>query len=348
MITDLRNKEVQIYSCLDQSDTHSTKSIADDENYAIMLMSSQEESFVKLPSLNSALKTDYLPIEFGQDLRPLLPLPEKSKGEEHLMEDSNGKIYCTTLPPLKIPCEKQADILSFEELNMGELSHHLEKENIPDTQGERALTLHKEMFENSMMKYTSISKIIAEYVLPKWTQYLFLKNQRKEACTAKRRADTYKKKIGRDLREFYRILFRRRFHLSEYKTLEGVKSCVKKVFSELGFAITKEDLSDYHLFRYLHQTHKSTSNKDLEGFKLSQDSPFRSVEKYNDTRYNDFLTHTLGSQLFYFVFKNFDKEYFPSIKSEVRPTVNKMVTQILSFYEETQEISNLKGAKTSF
>ncbi|CAI2369336.1 unnamed protein product [Moneuplotes crassus] len=348
MIADFKNKETYICISLDQSSSHSTESMANDNSFAIMLMASQDDSPKMLPSLKDALKTNYLPIEFDKELRPTLPLPTKSCNIAAAREESIVDTDFQTLPPLSIPPFFQGNALSFENLSMVELEHHLKKENIPDTQGERALTLHREMFEHNMMKYTSIYKIIYEYVLPKWTQYLFLKNRRKDTCTVKRRADTYKKKIVRDLREFYRILFRRRFHLSEYKTLEGIKSCMKTLFTELGFNLNDEDVCDYHLFRYLHQTHKSTSQKNLEGFTLRGDSPFRSVEKYNDTRYNDFLTHTLGSQIFYFVFKNFRREYLPSVKSEVRPTIVKMINKILSYYDGKREISGLKHAKTSF
>lgn len=70
----------------------------------------------------------------------------------------------------------------------------------------------------------NLKEIILWEVIPKWNQYMALKNRRKEAnASIKMRADTYRKKVIRDLREFYRILFRKRFHLTEYKTPEGIK-----------------------------------------------------------------------------------------------------------------------------
>lgn len=51
------------------------------------------------------------------------------------------------------------------------------------------------------------------------------KTERREGDARKKpRTDTFRKKILRDMREFYRTLFRKRFHLSEFKTIEGIKS----------------------------------------------------------------------------------------------------------------------------
>lgn len=121
-----------------------------------------------------------------------------------------------------------------------------------------------------------------------------LKNRRKEADPSnKRRADTYKKKILRDMREFYRILFRKRFHLSEYKTHEGIRECLTTFFTELGLTITESDLQDYQLFRYVHQTHQCTTSKLVSKETEAKESPFITVERYNDSRYQDFLANPL-------------------------------------------------------
>mmetsp|Transcript_37153 Transcript_37153/g.36735 ORF Transcript_37153/g.36735 Transcript_37153/m.36735 type:complete len:151 (+) Transcript_37153:470-922(+) len=150
-----------------------------------------------------------------------------------------------------------------------------------------------------------MSELIHDYVIPKWRKYLAIKNQKKYPNMKKRRADSYKKKVMRDLREFYRILFRKRFHPSEYKTTETVKSCMRKMFIELGFGATDADFDDIYLFKYLHQTHKNTLTKSLSGYTGDEDSPFNSVDKFNYKIYNKFLTTPLSSQIFFFVFANF-------------------------------------------
>jgi hypothetical protein len=73
-------------------------------------------------------------------------------------------------------------------------------------------------------RYNSIFQLIEGSVIPKWVSYMRSKIERREGDAKKKpRTDTFRKKILRDMREFYRTLFRKRFHLSEYKTIEDVK-----------------------------------------------------------------------------------------------------------------------------
>jgi hypothetical protein len=64
--------------------------------------------------------------------------------------------------------------------------------------------------------------LIDDHVIPKWKEYMASKTQRRMVDTrGDPRTDTIWKKILRDVREFYRILFRLRFHHLEFKDQEG-------------------------------------------------------------------------------------------------------------------------------
>ncbi|CAI2365852.1 unnamed protein product [Moneuplotes crassus] len=176
----------------------------------------------------------------------------------------------------------------------------------------------------------SIGNLIKNEVIPQWNQYMSIKNLRKEADPSiKPRADTFKKKILRDLREFYRILFRKRFHLSEYKTIEGISKCVRTFFSELTLTPSPEDLSDFHLFRFLHQTHKTTCSKITPHLVTSNTSSFLAVEKFNNSRYISFLSHSLSSQMLTLIYRTYLKDYTPFIKSGIRKKVVSLLAEIL-------------------
>ena len=70
----------------------------------------------------------------------------------------------------------------------------------------------------------SIHEIIENKVIPKWREYIISKTNRKTASlSTKPRIDTFKKKILRDVREFFRILFRVRSHYLQHKDLEGIQ-----------------------------------------------------------------------------------------------------------------------------
>lgn len=192
----------------------------------------------------------------------------------------------------------------------------------------------------------TLREIILAEVTPKWNQYMALKNRRKEAVSnLKTRADTYRKKVIRDLREFYRILFRKRFHLSEYKTAEGIKTCLRTFFDNLGFQYSQEDLEDYQLFRYLHQTHQCTSTKLVNREEQERESPFLVVEKYNDRRYKKFISNPLWASMLYFAYKNFLADYLPFVKTNVRDKVEGILREILDGYHSWRSMGDLKMQK---
>lgn len=74
---------------------------------------------------------------------------------------------------------------------------------------------------NLINQADSIYELIYSYALPKWKEYLQFKSERGMTNTNKARPDTLWKKILRDVREFYRILFRKRFHYLDFKDFKG-------------------------------------------------------------------------------------------------------------------------------
>ena len=129
------------------------------------------------------------------------------------------------------------------------------------------------------------------------------------------RGDTFRKKILRDMREFYRILFRKRFIVSEYKTIEGIREWMITLFDEIGLPLDDEGQDNFELFRYIHQTHQHIRSK-LKLNNQSQESSciFQVIENYNEINFTKFLKHPLWSRMFYFVFKNYPHHYYPQIK----------------------------------
>jgi len=61
-------------------------------------------------------------------------------------------------------------------------------------------------------------ELITQTVTQKWKKYLKFKSERGAMLSCRPRPDTIWKKIFRDVREFYRILFRQRFHHLDYNT----------------------------------------------------------------------------------------------------------------------------------
>lgn len=170
------------------------------------------------------------------------------------------------------------------------------------------------------------------------------KTERREGDARKKpRTDTFRKKILRDMREFYRTLFRKRFHLSEFKTIEGIKSCLQTFFDELGINLSESDLNDYQLFRYVHQTHQYTTMKMLsdEG-DVNRNSPFKVIEKYNENNLKRFMKHPLSSKMFYFVYNNYMHHYCPLVKEDYKEKVMTIICMFLNCYRKMKSTDHLE------
>ncbi|CAI2360790.1 unnamed protein product [Moneuplotes crassus] len=291
----------------------------------------------KLPGLNTTFTDCSLPIEMSLDHKPVLQIPSAISVLKK--EQDPLKTLIEDHIPRKLTAASNKDTPIFERLKLKHLDAHLRNEFVPDNFSQKDIP--KEFSKYTIEVYTSLHDLIHDSVLPQWVHYLTQKRERTASICGKKRADTFKKKILRDLREFYRILFRKRFSSKEFKSKQGMVSCVQKIFSEMQcFDASEDDLQDYHLFRYFHQTHYCTLNKVLDGDERTSESYF-AVEKYNDRKFVSFLKHPLTAQMFYFVYTNFMEVYSPEIKPEYRDRVTKMITNILSFYQNCGEVGDL-------
>jgi len=191
--------------------------------------------------------------------------------------------------------------------------------------------------------FLNLNQLIEDIVIPKWTHYMRSKTERREGDAKKKpRTDTFRKKILRDMREFYRTLFRKRFHLSEYKTIEGIQECLKTMFEELGITLDQSDLNDFQLFRYVHQTHQYTTKKMFRHEKdINIDSPFKVIEKYNELNLKKFMRHPLSSKMFFLVFNNYLQHYQPLVKRDYRNNVVNIIMGYLNCYKRMSSEENL-------
>ncbi|CAI2380198.1 unnamed protein product [Moneuplotes crassus] len=183
----------------------------------------------------------------------------------------------------------------------------------------------------------SIYELIYDSVLPKWKKCLTLKANRRTAKTLKARSDTVWKKILRDVREFYRLLFRARFHYLEYQSQQGAVACIQTLFSELNIPLKDDEEYIHGVFRYLHQSHKSRfpglSDKAI---------PLDAIEKYNEHFRSLYMKDDFGARLLYFVFKNFTYEYCLLVKPRYRQEITEKVCMLLNCYRRMSEPAHLE------
>lgn len=190
----------------------------------------------------------------------------------------------------------------------------------------------------------NIYEMITNHVVPKWQQYLSFKSAKADnSKIIQPRGDTIWKKILRDVREFYRILFRVRFHYLDFKDRKGALKCTEILFEELGIPLEEEYKEDMKLFTYLHQSHRLTNQKLVKNEdSFNGVSPFEVIEKFNDSSRKTFMSDTVGSRLFYFVFSNFLENYCPFINKKYAKRVVTLICLLLRCYRKMEDNSHLK------
>jgi hypothetical protein len=169
------------------------------------------------------------------------------------------------------------------------------------------------------------------HVLPKWIKYLqFKSNKVNTSSWAGVRHDAVWKRLIRDVREFFRILFRVRFHYLDFKDQVGAYKCVELMFTELGISIPVKYQFDPHLFTFIHQSHKLTAKKM---FKNSQNSVFDVLERFNLRNCKSFLKDGLASKLIYFIFQNFHDEFVRTLDKKYATSIVEVLKEHFSSYD---------------
>uniref|UniRef100_A0A7S3NEZ9 Uncharacterized protein n=1 Tax=Euplotes harpa TaxID=151035 RepID=A0A7S3NEZ9_9SPIT len=150
------------------------------------------------------------------------------------------------------------------------------------------------------------------------------------------------KKILRDVREFFRILFRHRFHHLEFKDREGAISCAQHLLDELGIYHSERLMEDYNIFCFMHQTHRYTASKLFIISNANRKfSPFEILENYNENNLKVFLKHPVCSRMFYFVFANFGQHYHSLVKAEYRGQVLTMISCMMNCFQKMRQHSHV-------
>ena len=157
------------------------------------------------------------------------------------------------------------------------------------------------------------------------------------------RRDTVWKKLLRDVREFYRILFRVRFHYLDFKDDKGAFKWIDLMFEELGFEVPEIYKNNRKLFQYIHQSHKMTNKRIFDDqFEDENVNPFEVIEKFNDISRKLFMSDIMGSRLFYFVFNNFLDEYVKYLSPKYRIRAITVIWLILRCYNKMTDLRHLK------
>ncbi|CAI2366432.1 unnamed protein product [Moneuplotes crassus] len=243
------------------------------------------------------------------------------------------------------PSKIKSEFIPFQILKLEEMKPHLLKTWKRDEKYNSDGTLKKSKGRKriNVLEFENLFELIHQHVIPQWKKYLVIKSVKTYKNNDQNpRSDILWKKIIRDVREFYRTLFRMRFHYLDYKDLESARKCVNILFEEIGIPIEPEYFEDPSLFTFLHQTHKGTESRlfsDPENEVWL--SPFKVIEKFNSSFKKSFMSDKLCARLFYFVYANYVEEYTELINPKYKEDLSSIICLILKCYTKMTEYNQL-------
>ena len=229
---------------------------------------------------------------------------------------------------------KTGDFHTYNRLNIKERSKFYQQ-NLKDMNQKKCIRGRKRT--NVVKKAKNLSELIEILVIPEWEEYLVEKRNKENMARNKQvRSDAVWKKIMRDWREFYRILFKNRFHRMDYQEKDEKVAWIRTLILELGFPNFSDDTLIYS-YNFFHQIHLSEKNKAKYQQILPEVSTgFDALNWYTNKTRTQFLQDGFCSRLLYFLYRNFQETYYSLLSSSIKEKVKECIEHILTTYEGIQ------------
>ena len=178
----------------------------------------------------------------------------------------------------------------------------------------------------NVLPANNFADLLNQVILPKWTAILNKKTKR-EGEPIGRVTDEYLWiKVLRDMRDFFRIIFKSRFHRSEKREDSNRDVLVKIFLEELGIT-NISFINSVSTFDFLYKAHYKARNTD-EGklFKeVINSTPMRIYYYYSEAAKATFLQDDLCSRLLYYFLINFGDIYLSWIQKNLRESVQSII-----------------------
>lgn len=191
-----------------------------------------------------------------------------------------------------------------------------EEESMDATEG---LTTWKELFRDK--------------IIPEWTRLLEEQRikEKEENKHADNRTDTVGKKVMRDCRKFYRVLWKHRFgHVANMD--DRVKQqCVKTLLIEIGINPKYVDLDPKRYILFFDRQSMPTRGRVARNEACLKDFPPLAVlQGYSVTKRDNFLTHPVFGTLYILLYYTFFSHYINETKEEFKEVVSIELLNVMS------------------
>ena len=177
--------------------------------------------------------------------------------------------------------------------------------------------------------------LIRDEVLPAWVDYLSHKRSKEVANNefAEIRTDTVAKKIIRDLKAFYVILWKKRFGHVFVKSNKQLTILLKTLFADLNisehFVEDQVDIYGYFFSCSNEYILKMKEQCNAKSDKKKKDVCMNVFYNYNVLDRDHFLSHPVFSRFFCLVFYTFFPVYESKMKEEF---TDPMISEVLNIF----------------
>ena len=170
-------------------------------------------------------------------------------------------------------------------------------------------------------------QFIQNEFLPNWIYALSkISMRQRELSINLRKPNFLWKEFLKDLRNFYRLMFRLRFHRSDKRSDDNNFTTTEIILKEIGISV--KDYNNFgDVFQFFYKVHYNQRKgvEDFVGLPTLLNSEFRVFESYSDENKDAFLNDYLGSRLMYYFIVNFGDTYLSKMSGQYKSQVTKLM-----------------------
>ena len=170
---------------------------------------------------------------------------------------------------------------------------------------------------------SSMWQFIQNEFIPQWRFTLDkISMKQRELYISQRKSNFLWIEFFKDLRNFYRLMFRLRFHRSDKRSDDNSSMIVESILKEIGISIVGYNNFE-DAFQFFYKVHYNQRKEVEDNFRphLFMNSAFKVFDEYSEENRDTFLNDYLGSRLIFYFIKNFGQIYLSKMRGEYRQKI---------------------------
>lgn len=148
----------------------------------------------------------------------------------------------------------------------------------------------------------------------------------------------------KDIRRFYRLIFKHRFHRCDKRKDSKRQLLVSTILKNLGIIEYDYDVNQIFNFFYpvLDKLRKGNCSADKG---ISQKDYFSDVfVSYNKEKYKNFLEDGIGSQLIWFFLFNYSESYLKAMEIDFRVHAKNIIKELIDKFSNKGDVDEQWGS----